>query len=170
MATQEFSVEFGGPAVADGRMPVRDLAPALMALGGLLEVAREIAEPDAPALTLEVRTFEPGSFDASLGVAFDSAVGLLVSDPASAVATVLTLVTHGQATIPNVSAERYSILPVPLPSLDVQDRLLKKCHQEEMRMRKVSDKNGEIVRHLKEHRAALITAAVTGQIDVSGAA
>ena len=78
--------------------------------------------------------------------------------------------TKIQATIPNVSAERYSILPVPLPPLDVQDRLLKKCHQEEMRMRKVSDKNSEIVRHLKEHRAALVTAAVTGQVDVSGAA
>lgn len=78
--------------------------------------------------------------------------------------------TKIQATIPNVSAERYSILPVPVPAVDAQDRLLQECDSEEMRMRQVSAKNSEIVRHLEEYRSALITAAVTGQIDVRGAA
>lgn len=97
MATEDFVIEFKGPAVADGQMPIRDLAPALVALGELLEVAREVAEPDAPTMTLEVRGFGKGSFDAFLGITFDDAVGALLSNPALAAINVLTLVSHGRS-------------------------------------------------------------------------
>lgn len=96
VATQDFTVKFDGPAVESGRMPVRDLAPALLALGELFDVAREVAEPDSPALTLEVRSFERGSFQNLLGLSYDAAVNLLVSDPVGAVLNVFTLVTHGK--------------------------------------------------------------------------
>lgn len=96
MAAQDFTVTFDGPAVADGRIAVRDLAPSLMALGDLFDLAREQNAPDLPQLSLEVRAFRPGSFDNLLGLAYDAGVALLVADPTAAVTNLLTIVTHGK--------------------------------------------------------------------------
>lgn len=96
VAAQDFNLRFDGPAVADGRIPVRDLAPSLLALGDLFELAREVAEPDLPEIGLEVRSFKKGSFDNLLGLAIEGTVGILVADPASALTNLLTLVTHGK--------------------------------------------------------------------------
>lgn len=97
VASKDFIFEVGGPAVADGRIPVRELAPSLMALGELLEVARQVAEPDTPPMTLEIRGFGKGSFDAFLGISFDDAINTMLSDPVVAAANVLTLVSHGKS-------------------------------------------------------------------------
>jgi hypothetical protein len=66
MAEATFSVNYDGPALQDGRMPVRELAPALLALGELFRVAGSEVYPDLPAPTLEIKATERGSFDVHL--------------------------------------------------------------------------------------------------------
>ena len=66
MAETSFGVKYQGPALEDGRMPVRDLAPALLALGEVFREAANELYPDLPTPTLEFQATERGSFDASL--------------------------------------------------------------------------------------------------------
>lgn len=75
-----------------------------------------------------------------------------------------------QATIPNVSAERYASLPVPLPSFREQQSLVDELDQLWDRRSRTKRKIAEWIERMAEHRSALITAAVTGQIDVGSAA
>lgn len=46
MAESAFTVTYDGPALATGRIPVRDLAPALLALGELFLDASSLVNPD----------------------------------------------------------------------------------------------------------------------------
>ena len=63
MAETAFGVAYDGPALADGRMAVRDLAPALLALGDLLADAAVTAYPDRGPVTLNIQAApERGSF------------------------------------------------------------------------------------------------------------
>jgi hypothetical protein len=63
MAETAFGVAYDGPALADGRMAVRDLAPALLALGDLLADAGVTAYPDRGPVTLNIQAApERGSF------------------------------------------------------------------------------------------------------------
>ena len=66
MAETTFGVKYEGPALADGRMPVRDLAPALVALGELFNEASATLYPDRPLPALEIRAVKKGSFDVDL--------------------------------------------------------------------------------------------------------
>jgi hypothetical protein len=66
MAEATFSVNYDGPALEDGRMPVRELAPALLALGELFRVAGSEVYPELPTPTLEIKATEKGSFDVHL--------------------------------------------------------------------------------------------------------
>ena len=75
-----------------------------------------------------------------------------------------------QATIQNVSAERYSRLPIPVPPLAEQRAIVAFLDQETER---IDDLVGRVecnIERLQEYRTALITAAVTGKIDVREAA
>ena len=93
VAVEDFSLAYQGPAVEDGRMPIRDLAPALIALGDLFESANEIVDPHAPTVHLDVRTFKDGSVEAWLSAVSDSVEGVLLSDPITALSTLVTLIT-----------------------------------------------------------------------------
>jgi hypothetical protein len=62
VAETEFSIRFAGPALDDGRMAVRDLAPALLALGEMFQEAQSVVDPAGPPVTLEFQATEPGSF------------------------------------------------------------------------------------------------------------
>ncbi len=66
MAETSFEVKYEGEALRDGRMPVRDLAPALLALGELFRIAGSELYPDLPPPTLEAKATEKGSFDVHL--------------------------------------------------------------------------------------------------------
>lgn len=96
VADRDFSLMYEGEALADGRMDVRDLAPALMALGDLLRDANDLLDPDSPEVSLEIRANpERGSFlvhlVASLPDLTDRAVDLFRSREVSAAATLATL-------------------------------------------------------------------------------
>lgn len=63
MAETAFRVAYDGPALADGRMAVRDLAPALLAVGDLFADAGVTPYPDRGPVTLNIQAApERGSF------------------------------------------------------------------------------------------------------------
>ena len=71
--SETFAVWFDGPDVENGQISVRHLAPALLALGELVEEAHTVLRPDEPAVTLKVVATEEGSFQIDL-VAMESIV------------------------------------------------------------------------------------------------
>lgn len=75
-----------------------------------------------------------------------------------------------QATIENVSAERYKDLLIPVPSKHNQTAILKSLDLRRERARRLEHGLHGQLTLLQEHRQALVTAAVTGQLDISSAA
>jgi len=71
-----------------------------------------------------------------------------------------------QATIQNVSAEKYSDLALPLPPLPEQTAIAAYLDEETAKLDSLMAKVEEAVERLQEYRTALVTAAVTGKIDV----
>ena len=71
-----------------------------------------------------------------------------------------------QATIQNVSAERYASLSVPFPPLPEQRAIADFLDRETARIDTLVRKVREAIDRLNELRTALISAAVTGKIDV----
>ncbi len=71
-----------------------------------------------------------------------------------------------QSTIQNVSAERYASLAVPLPPIDEQRAIVTFLDRETERIDSLAAKMRLLIERLGEYRTALITAAVTGKIDV----
>ncbi len=74
--------------------------------------------------------------------------------------------TQSQSTIQNVSAEKYARLPIPLPPIDEQHAICNKLDAVCIKMNELVIKSRKSVALLQEHRASLISAAVTGKIDV----
>lgn len=71
-----------------------------------------------------------------------------------------------QATIQNVSAEKYACLVCPAPPLEEQTQVIEYLNTETGRIDRLIDKMTESITKLREYRTALISAAVTGKIDV----
>jgi type I restriction enzyme S subunit len=74
-----------------------------------------------------------------------------------------------QATIQNVNAERYGNLLVPLVDLERQETTLTILDSQLAKSRVLQHRASQLLDLLAERRQALITAAVTGQFDVSTA-
>ena len=74
-----------------------------------------------------------------------------------------------QSTIQNVSAERYANLWIPLPPTGEQYDLVQYLNRETAKIDQLIAKIETAIERLQEYRSALITAAVTGKIDVRGA-
>lgn len=69
--------------------------------------------------------------------------------------------------MPNLNEALVGLLPVVMPpSLAEQDALLAKLDQLEKRLAQLISKTQLSIDLLKQRRSALITAAVTGQIDL----
>lgn len=66
--------------------------------------------------------------------------------------------------------EHFRNLKVCLPPLDEQDKIIQHIETETARISYLIAKTERSIELLKEHRSALITAAVTGKIDVRGSA
>ncbi|SWB11081.1 putative restriction endonuclease S subunit [Klebsiella pneumoniae] len=73
-----------------------------------------------------------------------------------------------QSTIQNVSAEKYSSMVLPVPQREEQATIVATLDRETARIDALISKTEQSITLLKERRAAFITAAVTGQIDLRG--
>lgn len=72
-----------------------------------------------------------------------------------------------QATIQNVSAEKYANLPIPISNNEDEiNSILSHIKCKEVELLKAMDKLKEQISKLKEYRQSLIYEAVTGEIDV----
>ena len=71
-----------------------------------------------------------------------------------------------QATIENISAERYAGMLLPLPPLNEQRMTVAFLDRETERIDALAVKMRLLIERLQEYRNALITAAVTGKVDV----
>jgi hypothetical protein len=58
----QLDIIYEGPAVADGSMNVKDLAPAMLAIGTLFETANTISNGQLASINIKVRATSPGSF------------------------------------------------------------------------------------------------------------
>jgi len=71
-----------------------------------------------------------------------------------------------QATIQNVSAEKYANLVVPVPPVEEQAQIVSYLDGKWKRLNDLLEKVSASIGQLMEYRTALISAAVTGKIDV----
>jgi hypothetical protein len=99
MAESHFALSYDGPALETGRMPVRDLAPSLLALGDLFAEASHLLYPDTDPVGLSVRATEQGSFDVHLILEahdlWDQLVNIFGSDEVTALANLQALLIGG---------------------------------------------------------------------------
>ncbi|MBS3788114.1 restriction endonuclease subunit S [Candidatus Bipolaricaulota bacterium] len=75
---------------------------------------------------------------------------------------------HGSAGQKRVPSKFIKNFPVFLPPLDKQEQIVKYLEDKLSNIDRVVQKNLESIKQLKEYRTALISAAVTGKIDVRG--
>jgi hypothetical protein len=68
MSSSSFKVSFEGEALSDGEIDVRDLAPALLSLGDLIQAANKALNGDRAHVSLKMKATEKGSFVALLSV------------------------------------------------------------------------------------------------------
>lgn len=92
--TRDLLMKFSGPALETGRMPVRDLAPSLLALGELFQRVQAINDPMAPPVALEAKAFESGSFEVGLFLSTQDVMTLLSSPPAMAIGNLIGIVCN----------------------------------------------------------------------------
>jgi type I restriction enzyme, S subunit len=70
-------------------------------------------------------------------------------------------------TVPSLSTEKFINQSLPLPSLENQRKLVGQIRSVIQKNRRIAERTQESIDRLKEYRSALITAAVTGQIEVT---
>jgi hypothetical protein len=86
--TVEFKIAYDGPALATHEMNVKDLAPALLSVGELIEEANAILNGDQAKIAVNIKATQPGSVLVSLSVIQDflkQAVSLFSSNEANAI-------------------------------------------------------------------------------------
>lgn len=115
MSSSQFRVAFEGEAFDDGEMDVRDLAPALLALGDVIQAANRALNGDRADASLKVRATNHGSFEAllSVDVSLLSSLGSLLdltADSRRAVAaeTLLNLIIGGSIVLSTTAGLTYA--------------------------------------------------------------
>lgn len=103
MSEARLDVTYDGPALANGSMDVRDLAPALLAVADLVQEANRITGTVARPPRIHVNATERGSFSLHLlvsdGSLFKQAIDLLSGDGATAAANLAGLTAFVTSTI-----------------------------------------------------------------------
>lgn len=98
LAETAFDVTYHGPALAEGLMPVRDLAPALLSLGDLFAEASVAMHPKRDPVALNIKAAPTkGSFIIDLilhgpAEAWNTTVDLFSSDPVEALNNIKELI------------------------------------------------------------------------------
>ncbi len=88
----QLDMVYDGPALADGSMNVRDLAPAMMAVGGFFEAANRVTNGGRASVSVNVCATSAGSFHIAFEVVQNvQAVGLLQADIGDILATANSL-------------------------------------------------------------------------------
>lgn len=93
----EFGIRYEGGALADNLMDVRDLAPALLALGQLFDRSNELLNGRTASVSLNIRATRSGSFDLLLQLSqiADVAVDMLTSGIVTAAVNLQGIVVGG---------------------------------------------------------------------------
>jgi hypothetical protein len=102
MSRAGFVVAFEGPSVLDGTIDVRDLAPALLALGHAVDAANRVINGDKVPARVEARAVSAGCFEVSLEVVlqgWEYIRGILLSDDAQAAAALLNWLGIGASAV-----------------------------------------------------------------------
>ena len=87
MSRADFSIAYDGPVLQDGTMDVRDLAPALLAVGQFFDSANRVLNGDRASIRVNVVATNDGSFEVLLGLdqsLIDQAFDFLASDDITA--------------------------------------------------------------------------------------
>jgi hypothetical protein len=96
MSKASFQVVYDGPALASHEMEVRDLAPALLAMGDLFEEAGATLNPGGSKISVKVNgSFKTGCFAIDLTInqsLYQQAIELFTSDAAAAALNILAFV------------------------------------------------------------------------------
>jgi hypothetical protein len=96
MAETAFDLAYEGDALADGRMPVRDLAPALLALGEIFTEASQVVAPGRPPAALEIQATSEGSFVVHLLLGgWDAINDIFTSDDATTLVNLKEAIVGG---------------------------------------------------------------------------
>src|SRR5689334_18532725 len=70
----DFTVRYDGDAIRDHQISVRVLAPALIGLADVFQIANETLNPGEPLLSLNIRATDEGSFAVELSMIVHHAV------------------------------------------------------------------------------------------------
>jgi len=79
-----FELHYDGPALDSHEMDVRDLAPALLSAGELVQDINQLLRPGSESVTVNIRATGDGSFVVNLVLAYDDLVTLLNTDAVDA--------------------------------------------------------------------------------------
>ncbi len=88
MSRENFKISYDGPALSNNEMDVKDLAPALLSLGELLEETNKIINGEKVKVVVNIKATHPGSLNIDLSViqnAIEVARTLFSSDTATAI-------------------------------------------------------------------------------------
>jgi hypothetical protein len=98
MSKASFALTYDGPALANHQMDVRDLAPALLAIGQLFDAANDALNGNAARISVSVKAHEPGCFSVILEVTqniINQGIAILTGDGIAAAVNLKDLLLGG---------------------------------------------------------------------------
>lgn len=98
MSKAAFQIYFCGPALESGQMDVKELAPALLGIGSLIEESNRVINGNKSTVSIKVVNFKDGSFGISLELVqtiCTQFINAFSSEKATAAANILTFLGVG---------------------------------------------------------------------------